>query len=639
MLDYALKCYDAGLAVLPPKEDGSKAPCEPWRQYVVNRPTQAKIRGYYLKERTGIGFITGKTSGNLEVLDFDHADMFPEYIDTLKSYCPELADMLTCIESTPKGIHIYYRCEHIEGNRKLAGDEHGNVLIETRGEGGYIVAAPSCGNVNDKGIYSFLKGDHTTIPEITPEQRNELLSVASIFDRRELKTIKPIPSPVLNSKNSSNRPGDAYNAKHSWHDVLVPHGWEQIGQFGDTGLWRKPGSNSRTHHATTNHLGSDMLYIFSSAAHPFEPESTYSKFAAYTMLAHNGDYSASASELSSLGYGEKTVPTESAPWMQKEQPLDNKRGVNLADLMAMDLPPMRWVVEGLLPEGCTILAGAPKIGKSWLSLDMVLTISTPDRKLFGEYPCPHGSVLYLALEDSYTRLQDRARRIIEGLPAHHPQAAQASNKAHLVVDWAPIGKGCMEQMEYFVEHHPDTKLIIVDTLAKVRPAAGKGTNAYEVDYAVVSQFQTFALKHHLAVVLVTHLRKSSGIAGDPFEDVTGSMGISGAADATIIFKRGKNSDVADFYIRGRDVEEQCIKLKNIGGVWFFLGNESESPAHMEEIRDYIETTGQRQFTPSDFGKWYKANFGEDIKSIWTVFKRLYEAGHLRKIKNGVYAIV
>jgi hypothetical protein len=185
-------------------------------------------------------------------------------------------------------------------------------------------------------------------------------------------------------------------------------------------------------------------------------------------------------------------------------------------------------------------------------------------------------------------------------------------------------------------------MIIGDTLQRVKPVAGRGnsSNAYEIDYGIVGQFQTFALRHHLAIILITHLRKSNGVTknSDPFEEVTGSMGISGAADATAVFKRGKNSDVAELYIRGRDVEEQCIRLKQINAVWHYMGGAEDAPAHMDEIREYIAETGNNHIQPAAFNMWYRKGEGEEIKSIRTVFKRLYEAGHLRKVKVGVYAL-
>lgn len=642
LLDYAKQAMLAGLCVMPPREDGSKAPVESWKASQIQLSTEAQLKEWYSKKKyAGIGYVTGKVSGNLEVMDFDIADYYHKYMDALENADPDLAErFMSSVESTPKGFHVYYRCSTIAKNLKLA-TVNGKTAIETRGEGGYIVAAPSNGKVNPAGRYELVSGGVNTIPTFTPEERSYLHQIA-----RECFDDAPTPECIVTyipkgknvSQGKSLLPGDDFNARHPIEEVIQRFGWTFRRHRRDgTAEWTRPGSTSHECHATTNHNGIPF-YVFSTNAAPLEAGRGYDAFAVYTYYEHGKDqWSEAASELSGKGYGEHTpAPTEAPAWLNKSK----GTGIKMQKLMRMELPPMKWIVSGLLPEGCTILAGAPKIGKSWLALDMALSISTPDRKLFGEYETPHGSVLYLALEDSLRRLQDRTKKIIEGLPTYHPQAAKATDQATVVIDWPPIGKGCMEHMEQFLTDNPDTRLIIIDTLQKVRPAIKGSPNAYEVDYNVISQFQTFALRHHLAIVLITHLRKSSSITKDTdeFEQVTGSMGLSGAADATIIFKRGKASDMADLYIRGRDVEEQLIRLKQINGVWFYFGNAEDSPAHLDEIREFVSETGKQQFQPADFNKWCKAN-GEEVKSVRVVFKRLYESGHIRKIRDGLFALM
>lgn len=640
MLEYAIKAAQCGLCVLPPKEDGSKAPYEPWKKYQSAMPTEDKLQQWFVKRKlSGMGFVTGAISGNLEVMDFDIADAWPRFVDAMNDGDPDLMEMLQAglVETTPKGVHLYLRCSEIEKNKKLA-MENGKVMIETRGEGGYIIAAPSNGKVNPAGHYEIISGSLVTIPTITPEQRSFLHRVASeVFDQSSF-TPQPIPSPAPRKENGSERPGDVFNSRHTVQEVISKYGWQCVGRRGDVEHWRKPGSNKRGHHATVNHDGTGKLYVFSTESLPFEPETSYSAFSCFALLEHGGDYEKAASELSGRGYGTKTDrPVEAVPWMQEKN--KKKPSVSAAELMKMQLPPIRWIVEGLIPEGCIVLAGSPKIGKSWLATDMMLTVSTPQRKLFGHFPSPEGTALYLALEDSLSRLQSRIRIICEGLMSYMPQAARPTEKAHICTEWPIIGAGCMEAMQQFVEANPDTRLIIVDTLQKVRPTgSAKGANAYEVDYALVAQFQQFALKHHLAIILITHLRKSNGMGDDdPFEQVTGSMGISGAADATIRIKRGKQSDIAEFYIRGRDVEEQMFHIQNTNGTWYYVENEKE-PAHIPEIREFTKATGRTEFKPAEFNRWHRENYGTEIKSIWMVMKRLYENGHLRKMKEGSYSL-
>jgi hypothetical protein len=647
MLEYALNAINNGLSVVPPREDGSKAPIMKWQEFQKTPPTANHIIDWYTNDKLlGIGVVTGAVSGNLEVLDFDNMAAYTEFCQIVTDYGDADLWERVCagyLESSPKGMHVLYRCPEIGKNQKLARRDK-QVLIETRGEGGYIILAPSSGKVNSNGVYSLVRGSLETIATITPGERNILFTLAAILDAEPDKCTAPTRQVTATDKHrpagQGPRPGDDFNSKHSWRDVLIPYGWQPLWSRGDVTHWRKPGSNKAGCHATTGAKGNDVFYCFSTEAHPFEGNATYSKFAALTLLEYNGDYGACASDLSGKGYGDKKQ-AETPPFIWGQDVVKKPpRHKSLAEVVSMPPQPIKWIVQDLIPEGCHILAGSPKIGKSFLAIDMALTISTPGRKMFGHFPVQHGKCLYLALEDSWGRIQDRTSKIMGALPKYHAQAAQASENAVVCITWPPLGAGCIEEMEQFLTDNPDTVCIIVDTLAKVRPIGGpKNSNAYEVDYAVVSAFQSFAIRNHIAIILITHLRKSSGAKEeDPFEQVTGSMGISGAADTTIRLKRGQNSDFAEFYIRGRDVEEQCLNLRSINMVWHYSGDKEDAPSHLEEIRDYVSESRKTEFSPSDFNTWYRKNMGDEIKGIRVIFNRLYDRGHLKKLRHGVYAL-
>src|SRR5215207_3314505 len=190
--DAARAAHAAGLCVLPPREDGTKAPdAESWTRYQTTAASRAEIEAWYGDgRRSGIGYVTGAVSGNLEVLDFDCFATYSAFVDL--AIAAGLGDLVERIEAgsleeTPGGgRHWSYRCGEISGNTKLAHrlkrpeemrDEHDTtaVLIETRGEGGYIVAAPSNGRVHPSGKpYRQLSGGVATIATITPEDRAEL---------------------------------------------------------------------------------------------------------------------------------------------------------------------------------------------------------------------------------------------------------------------------------------------------------------------------------------------------------------------------------------------------------------------------------------------------------------------------------
>jgi hypothetical protein len=298
----ALAAAAAGISVLPPKQDGTKAPDSTgWAHHQRERATKEQIDAWYARGRTGIGWVTGKVSGNLEVMDFDDRSALAEY----RKLCKEagLDGLLACVmdgyfENSPNGAHLAYRCSEIEGNKKLAKGKNKKALIETRGEGGFLITAPTHGSVNAAGSYVLESGGVDTIVEITPEDREALHGIAKMLD----ESIQPTETKTL-ATGYGDRPGDDYNERASWSDVLQPHGWVRVSSRLGVTSWRRPGKDIGMS-ATTNHADSDLLYVFSTST-IFEAERGFSKFSAYTILNHGNDFKASSRELSMLGYGQK----------------------------------------------------------------------------------------------------------------------------------------------------------------------------------------------------------------------------------------------------------------------------------------------------------------------------------------------
>jgi hypothetical protein len=285
--------------VLPPKQDGTKRPdSASWTQHQREPATREQIDQWYANGRTGTGWVTGKVSGGLEVLDFDDRSAFAEFC----KLCGEagLDGLLELVmegyyEHTPNGAHIAYRCSEIDGNKKLAKGANKKAKIETRGEGGFIIVAPSHGGVNQAGSYVLESGGVDTIVSIEPADRVALHDVARMLD----ESIQP----VSHERATGDRPGDDYNERVSWADVLEPHGWVRVSSRLGVVSWRRPGKDLGIS-ATTNHADSDLLYVFSTST-CFESERGYSKFSAYSLLEHNGEHAAAARALSLLGYGQK----------------------------------------------------------------------------------------------------------------------------------------------------------------------------------------------------------------------------------------------------------------------------------------------------------------------------------------------
>jgi hypothetical protein len=216
--------------------------------------------------------------------------------------------------------------------------------------------------------------------------------------------------------------------------------------------------------------------------------------------------------------------------------------------MEMTLPEPRWAVPGLFTEGLNILAGKPKIGKSWLSLAIAHAVAS-GREIFGK-KVEIGEVLYLALEDTLRRLQDRLRKLHGG--AHVPDGL------HFAHEWERLKSGGQESLERWTGSHPDCRLIIIDTLTRIRPPRIRGADAYEEDSSLGSMLQAFGHRHHLAVVVVHHTRKAKG--SDIIDTVHGSTGLTGAADSIAVLTRNRGAGEGLLSITGRDIDEEQIKL-------------------------------------------------------------------------------
>ena len=294
-----------GISVVPVAEDGSKRPALPsWTAFQKRQPGSDELNAWfgYDKSSTGCGWIMGAVSG-MECLDFDSRGAFEAYAALAQDMIPSTWERLCAyVEQTPNGQHLFWRCETVEGNLKLAHDKDGKAVIETRGEGGFVITAPSYGTVHPSGKPYTATGTPADIPKLTPDERNTVLALARSMDQRPRKAPER-PEYVNVGAGAGDRPGDVYQQRTTWAEVLEPHGWKMVKRHGDESYWRRPGAaNAEGVDATTNYKGSDLLYVFSTNASPFETERGYNRFSAYGLLEHGGDYSRAAAELARQGF-------------------------------------------------------------------------------------------------------------------------------------------------------------------------------------------------------------------------------------------------------------------------------------------------------------------------------------------------
>ena len=209
--------------------------------------------------------------------------------------------------------------------------------------------------------------------------------------------------------------------------------------------------------------------------------------------------------------------------------------------------PVPFLVDELIPEGLHILAGAPKIGKSWLALWLCLCVS--QGQPLWNFAVTQGEVLYLSLEDSYRRIQSRLFDLTEDAPPTLHFAIMADTLKH----------GLEQQIEQFLTEHPTTKLVVIDTLQRVR-SAGSDSNLYANDYQDIGLLKNLADKQHIAILLIHHLRKLHD--DDPMNMISGSTGLSGAADSTFVLqKNSRLANIASLHCTGRDIPDRTLKLE------------------------------------------------------------------------------
>jgi len=233
---------------------------------------------------------------------------------------------------------------------------------------------------------------------------------------------------------------------------------------------------------------------------------------------------------------------------QAEQPFVSV--FTLQHLLDMPFIEPRWAIQKLLPEGLLLLVGKPKLGKSWLALQMAFAVAS-GAPIFEDYQATKGEVLYLAMEDTPQRLQTRSQRVLSSIAAP-PQGISFATQ------WPRLDQGGLDQLEDFVKDCPLLRLIVIDTWAMLAPGTPSRSRSYETEYAGLAPLKQFTSAHHVSLLLVHHLRKTPG--QDVLDEITGSTGLIGAVDGMLILKRVREQEEASLFVTGRDLPEQSLSL-------------------------------------------------------------------------------
>jgi hypothetical protein len=424
--EHARRYHAAGLSIIPIARDGSKQPIVKWAKYRTTRATEQQLDAWFHHhEPPGLAVIGGQVSGGAEFLDFD-VDAFRTFAEWFALVQEESADLAKrlAVNRTPRpGVHVGYRCATTAGNTELAKRPRPGsdpvVLIETRGEGGYILLPGTPPECHASGqLYEHFRGPtFDALPLITPQERGLLWKCAAVLDELGAPEEQFVKAQPAEGPRPSDRVGDDFNARAQWADILT--GWVPVRQSERKTFWRRPGKTEPGWSATTGCVsksGNELFCVFSSNAAPFlgaangKPCTTYTKFAAYTLLHHQGDFGAATMALAARGFGK---PLAGEP--KNESPLEPGE-FELIDSKTFDAMDCRlhWLVEGIaVVDQPGVFGGPKKTLKTTLGVDFAVSVSLGE-KFLGEFLAPERRrIAMLSGESGKAALQSIARRVAQ----------------------------------------------------------------------------------------------------------------------------------------------------------------------------------------------------------------------------------
>lgn len=249
--------------------------------------------------------------------------------------------------------------------------------------------------------------------------------------------------------------------------------------------------------------------------------------------------------------------------------------ISAESLYCKPFRPCPALVEGIISKGLTVLAGSPKIGKSWMALDLAIAVASG-----GEFlgrPVRQAGVFYLCLEDTLQRVRDRMYQLCDEAPPGLYFSTSSDR----------IGSGFTKDIIEMLREHPEIELIIVDTLQKVRQSDdGSGSGTYSKDYEELAKIKKIGDVNDRSVLVIHHLRKQRD-KYDPFNEISGSTAISGASDTNMVLKKSEGSSTAELFIRGRDVEDRKLILEYSYPKWSVVQELGEAELKRESVPEVI----------------------------------------------------
>jgi AAA domain-containing protein/DnaB helicase-like protein len=306
-----------------------------------------------------------------------------------------------------------------------------------------------------------------------------------------------------------------------------------------------------------------------------------------------------------------------------------------ADLQGMEFEALRWAVEGIFPEGLCLLVGRSKVGKSFLIHAVAGAVATGG-KVLSHIDVEAGEVLYFALEDPRRRLQDRHRRLM--LDGSWPTAL------HFATQSPTLEEGILNDIDAWLRAHPAARLVIIDTLARVRGAVHDSGGVYWNETEVMGRIQSLALQHAVCIVLTHHENKMQS-PGDRLDAISGSTGIVGPADAVVQLQRVRGEEEAVLAVTGREIKDARYRIAwTDSGGWRWVGDEetivaTEAEQEIANVMRLALYDAERKgwMTPSEVAGSFKP--ARNRGTIGKHMARMAEKGHLlRHADRGTYRI-
>ncbi|MBR3958334.1 MAG: AAA family ATPase [Kiritimatiellae bacterium] len=568
----AMAYLAAGLSCLPAAKARKHPAIGSWKNWQTRLPTEVEVRAWFSNAHDAICVVSGAVSGNLECLDFDNGgERFAAWIEKVDTGL--LAQLV--IEQTPSGgYHVCYRCEEpVEGNLKLARgirDGKQKTLIETRGEGGLFLCAPTEG-------YSLQQGDFANLPTIPPDARQALLDAARSLDELPAASTPTAPAGANVGQRGADfaptggkdafdlAPGDDFNARGDIHPLLLAAGWQFAGNNPDGNeLWTRPGKDPRNGISATYKDGS--FYVFSSNAAPFEPNVMYSPFAVYATLNHNGDYTAAASALLTQGYGKAKSPVDGVTLNLKPNAVAGtvqaEEGPIPLGTLKKRFPEMRPVlIDGFLRIGETMnIIAAPKTGKSWLVTQLCVCVAS-GTDWFG-HVCTPGRVLIIDNELHEETSANRIPLVVDAMRRANPSLPNVDD---MIDVWNLRGKWkSIADLSVWLPRFKEAgyRMIVIDAFYRALPKDTEENDNGSIE-SIYNLIDTFAKQVGCSFVLIHHTSKGNQSQKSITDVGAGAGSQSRAADTHLILREHKDDGflVLEAVVRSFPRQEPIVLQK------------------------------------------------------------------------------